>query len=305
MRGKVENHPSSTAAHAALGVLCALLAVAPLTGCGGGDGASGSAALKVFVSIPPQAFIVERIGAEYVDVHILIPPGRDPHTYEPTPRLVSELGRAKLFFRIGMSFEDALLSKIRRGHGDLVVVDTDRGIAKRPVSGRVDARISREELDPHIWLSPPLIKIQARNVAEALIAADSIHAEEFSRNLESLLEEIDETDARIRKALAPFKGRAFYVFHPAFGYFGDAYGLRQEAVEVGGKSPMPRQLHMLIEKAKREKVRIVFVEPQFDTRSAEAVARSIGGVVVPMDPLAEDVLANLVRIADRIEKSLR
>ncbi|MFH1742105.1 MAG: zinc ABC transporter substrate-binding protein, partial [bacterium] len=105
--------------------------------------------------------------------------------------------------------------------------------------------------------------------------------------------------------LKPYRGESFYVFHPAFGYFGDAYGLKQEAVELEGKAPTPRQLSTLIKKARTENVRIIFVQPQFDKKSAEAVSNSIDGAVVPMDPLAKDVLKNLEEMAMKVGKALK
>ena len=95
-----------------------------------------------------------------------------------------------------------------------------------------------------------------------------------------------------------------WLFHPAFGYFAQAYGLEQQAVEVAGKTPTPRQLTGLIRKAKADGVTLIFVQPQFDQRSAAVVAKAIGGAVVPMDPLAKDVLANLKTMATKVEKAM-
>jgi len=133
---------------------------------------------------------------------------------------------------------------------------------------------------------------------------DPRHAAAYERNLKALQADLDEVDARIAEALAPLKGRKFFVFHPAFGYFADAYGLKQVPVEIEGKSPGPRRLAALIEKARREGVKVIFVQPQFSPRGAQAVAEAIGGVVVPMDPLARDYLKNLEHIAQQIKKAL-
>lgn len=258
--------------------------------------------LDVFVSIPPYAYMVERVGGEHVTVQVLVQPGQDPHTFEPTARQMMALGRAALYFKTGMPFERRLMEKMQSGHPRLMVVDAARGIEKRRRTAPGHGYAA--ESDPHIWLSPPLIRIQAVNIADALQRADSTHAEAYRCDLIAFLGDVDATHLRIQTALAPYQGQSFYVFHPAFGYFGAAYGLKQEAVEIEGKRPTPRQLGELVKKAKEDRVSIIFVQPQFASRSAEAVASAIGGVVVPMDPMAKDVLRNLERMAVEIERGL-
>lgn len=270
------------------------------------------APLEVFVSIPPLAGFVERIGADRVNVHILVENGRDPHTFSPTPRQMVALAAAKLYFQVDAPFDHRLIDKISTSHKQLTIVNTAQAVTKRAMTTRHDTHTEAREpqrlrdngLDPHIWLSPALIKVQAKNITDALVTADPDNAQAYNRNLAAFIEDVDATDARVKNVLAPFSGRSFYVFHPAFGYFADAYGLKQEAVELEGKSPTPRRLAALIKKAKAENVRIIFVQPQFDPKSAETIATAIGGAVVPMDSLPHDVLANLEEMAAKIEKAL-
>jgi len=267
---------------------------------------------RVVVSIPPQAYFVERVGGEYVKVQVLVGPGQSPHTFEPTPRQATGLARAHLYFTIGVPFEERLLEKITASGGGVRVVDTCKGIKLRSMSadepvhheGEHEHESGAGRPDPHTWLSPRLAKIQAANICEGLMAVDPRHAATYERNLKALQADLDEVDARIAEALAPLKGRKFFVFHPAFGYFADAYGLKQVPVEIEGKSPGARQLAVLIEKARQEGVRVIFVQPQFSPRGAQAVAEAIGGAVVPIDPLARDYLKNLEHIAQQIKRAL-
>ena len=267
---------------------------------------AGSAApLEVFVSIAPQAYLVERIGGEHVTVNVLLAAGREPHTFEPTPKQVMGLGRARLYFQVGtLPFERRLAKKLAGGNTGLVAVDTSKGVRLRPLEAH-DPHVVDEHRaglsDPHIWLGPRSIAVQARNIDQALSRVDQGHARVFKKNLEGLLEELARVDAGIRKVLAPYQGRTVYVFHPSFGYFTDAYGLKQRAVEIHGKTPSPRQIQSLIREAKADGVRVIFVQPQFDKSSAEVVARAIGGVVAPVDPLARDLLGNLRDMAGKIE----
>ncbi|MGA2062042.1 MAG: zinc ABC transporter substrate-binding protein [Thermoguttaceae bacterium] len=270
--------------------------------------------IEVFAGIPPVAYLVERIGGDRVHVEVFIQPGQDPHTFEPAPRQIQALGNAKLFFKVGMPFENQLLEKIRSAHPGMTVVDTTAGIKKRLLAA--DSSVaggdhadqnshghSPEELDPHVWLSPPLVKIMATNIATALEKIDPDGTASFKANLLELHRELDAVDAKIRQALKPYAGRSFYVFHPAFGYFGDCYHLKQEAIEAEGKQPSPKQLRELIQKAKSENVRIIFIQPQFDRHSVQAVAEAIGGRLVPINDMEKDILANLQDMAGKIGKA--
>jgi zinc transport system substrate-binding protein len=279
-------------------------------GCGHSAAESAASRLEVFVGIAPLAYLVERVGGEHVVVHVLLQPGQNEHTFSLTPKQTLALGKAKLFVQAGLPFENQLGERIRQSHPQLVVVPADRGIPKRIASEECcheadhDHEHAAGEPDPHIWLSPPLLKIMAANIAESLVRADPGQAGQYRKNLAALLGEIDSAQARISSLLKPHRGQAFYVFHPAFGYFADAYGLRQEAVEAGGKVPTPRQLLALIKRGKADGVKIIFIQPQFDQRSAQVVAAAIGGAVLPIDPLAKDVLSNLQNVAANIAAAL-
>jgi zinc transport system substrate-binding protein len=272
--------------------------------------------LDVFVSIAPQAYVAERVGGDRVTVYTFVGQGQDPHTFEPSPRQVVAIGRADVFFTVGLPFEARLMAKVREAKPNLAVVDMTEGIARRAMEGEshVHGEGAAEEahgrgeagegLDPHVWLSAPRLAAQAANVAAALGRVDPGHAREYAARAEALAVEMRALHAELQRTLAPYKGRAFLVFHPAFGYFADDYGLRQEAVEAGGRSPTPRQLADLIKRARAANTRVVFVHPQFDPKSAEAVAAALGGVTAPLDPLAADGPANLRRMGAAIRDAL-
>ena len=95
------------------------------------------------------------------------------------------------------------------------------------------------------------------------------------------------------------------VFHPAWGYFDDAYGLQQVPIEIEGKDPKPAQLKSLIQHARESDIKVIFVQPQFSTKSASVVAREIGGQVVLVDPLAENWMANMREVAAKFKAALR
>ena len=259
-------------------------------------------ALLAFVSIPPQASFVSAVAGERARVEILVSGGQDPHTYEPSPRRVAALQRADVYFAVGLPFEELLLKKVS-GSAGFTVVHTDRGVPKRPLEAHAGVSGGGEP-DPHIWLSPPLIEIQAGNIYRALAEADPVNEAEYRENLEAYLDELHRVHARLEELLAPYRGEPFFVFHPAFGYFADAYGLRQLPIEIGGREPGPRGLAELIGRGQAAGARVVFVQQQFSQRSARAVAEAIGAEVVEADPLALDYIDNLRAVSKRMLAAL-
>lgn len=268
--------------------------------------------LQIFVSIPPQIWLADQVGGKLVSTHVLVDRGQEPHNFEPTPKQVASLFRSQLYFTVDMEFEREISRKINQSSTGVQILDVTRSIRKIPItgrnhrggSGRHEKGSRHSGLDPHVWLAPANLKIMATEMASAMAAADPANKSAYERRVEAVVAILDRLDQEIQHMLAPHAGSTFYVFHPAFGYFAHAYNLNQEAVEIEGKSPSPRQLYSLVSRAKAEKVKVMFVQPQFDRKSAQAVARAIGGEVVPLDPLAEDVAGNLKIMAEKILSAL-
>jgi zinc transport system substrate-binding protein len=278
----------------------------------------------VFTSIIPQEYFVEKIGGDRVEVQALVKPGSSPATYEPTPLQMAALSEADLFLCIGVPFENALIPKIETSTKGIRIVKTQKEIKLRRMKVHYHQSDTPEEhqdadqehdkheghhetdgTDPHIWLNPRLVKIQAQNIANTLIEIDPVGKTTYENNLAVFLEDLDALDAHLVETMAPVKGETFMVFHPAWGYFADAYGLEQEPVEIEGKEPSARQLTRIIEMAKDQGVRVIFVQPQFNMESATRVAEAIDGVVVPIDPLARDYVDNLKKVAEAVREKLK
>ena len=281
--------------------------------------AAAPASVSAFCSIAPQEFFVQRVGGALVSVKVLVGPGQSPHTFEPTPRQMADLAESDVYFAIGLPFEDRLLGRIEELGSGMQVVDTSAGIPRRQVEDanrhddehHADHANSTDDHehgglpDPHTWMNPRFASMQARNICSALKELVPKNAEAFETNLAELLHDLDALDAELADALAPLAGESIYVFHPAFGYFTDAYDLRQVPIELGGMEPSARELAGLIDDAISEGVRVIFVQPQFSTRSARAIAEEIGGAVVPIDPLSADYMDNLRTIAREVANALR
>jgi len=263
-----------------------------------------SGAQGVYVSIPPQAFLIEWLVGDLVEVGILLPPGASPATYEPTPKQMAALDRSQLYLQIGAPFEGPVLAKVSDLMPDLRVVDCRAGVDLEPIGGDGHDH-GFGLLDPHIWLDPRRMKIIADTTAKALQALlpDQSHA--IDERLAALHKAIDETDARVGDTLSPFAGHTLLVFHPAYGYFTRRYGLVQRAVEVDGKAPSARRLATVVDEIRQQPVPALFVQPQFSRSAAERVANALDCELVELDPLAGDYLANLETMADSIVRALQ
>ena len=281
-----------------------LLAALVLFGCTQKQDASDTGKPVLFVSIQPQAGLAKTIAGGRVEIHTLVGEGQSPHTYEPTARQLAKLKKANALLTIGMPFEKHLLKKIVPLYPGLTIAKTQQGIEQHLLA-HAHCTHEHHEMDPHIWLAPANAITIAQNMAQTLEASDPAHASEYRENFERLADKLRKLDGEIHALLAPHKGARFYVFHPSFGYFAEAYGLEQIPIELDGKTPSPRQLVALVEQAKADGVKVVFVQKQFPADSARAIADAIDGIVVQLDPLAEDVVANLRLIAESIAQALK
>jgi len=260
--------------------------------------------IQVTVSIIPQKLLVQRIAGELVDVQLLVQPGHSPATYEPTPRQMMELSKAHLYYRIGVPFEDIWMHSIQDTYPNLPILDARDGIELREMEA-ADAGHDHGDshghedggFDPHIWLSPPLIKTMALGLRDKLIELDPSNSNTYVKNHSDLANSLDLLDADIRKTLEKLNSRKFMVYHPSWGYFADTYGLKQIPIESEGKEPGAKALVHLIEDAKKNHIGAIFVQKQFSQRQARSVAGAIGAKVVVIDPLSEGYPEDLLEAA--------
>lgn len=255
------------------------------------------AKIDVLVSIAPQKFIVERIGGETVSVETIVPQGASPHSYEPTLRQVISARQGKAWFRMGESFEIRLVNALKN---TLVIVDQREGADL--ISASCSCHSSDDAHDPHIWLSPRLLQIQATQIAHTLSQLNPESASIYAQNLEGLIFELETLDQEIRQTLAKNSNRIVLVSHPAFGYFCRDYGFTQLSIEMEGKEPAPKYLTDLLLKARGLNIRYVFLQRQYNTKGGERLAKELKAKIVYLDPYAEKVLENLKIIAEAFSK---
>lgn len=280
--------------------------------------------ITVAVSVVPQAEFVEKVGGDKVKTVVIVPSGADPHTYEPSPREVQEISKARMLVTVGvgMPFEEGWIDNFESMDSGALIVNCSKGIELRELEGHREGEgeeehdeqfdsanenesdEEHEELDPHIWTSPANAKIMVEDIYEGLAELDPENETYYAQNRDAYLKELDALDIRIREKLEGKEEKNFMVYHPSWGYFASEYGLNMISVEIEGKEPSAQDLAELVDLAKEKNVKVIFVQAQFSTRSAEVLAQEIGGEVVVVDPLAKDYIANMDNVSDIFARNL-
>ena len=260
------------------------------------------APMIVYSSVPPLAYFVERVGGKHVRAEHLVGPGQSPHNFEPSARQVSDLAQARVVVLVGLPFEERVRDMLAKATPAPLLVDVRAGVnlLEATCDHEHGEHAHEHAADPHIWLDPKRVRIQARTIAASLSQALPDRAADFATNLAAFDADLQQLDARIAATLEEKRGQEFFVFHPAYGYFADSYGLRQVAIETDGKEPSPRQLAELTERARAAGANVLFYPPQFPRTAVDVIAREIGATAAPLDDLSRDYLRNLEDLAQKL-----
>lgn len=292
--------------------LAAALGMGILCGCGGSGtgtnaGAGGDAVLEgdvgddklvAAVSIVPEAAFVRKVCGDNAEVITMIPAGYSPETYEPTPQQIAAFQEADVYFSIGVNVEETnimpMVSQLTRVVG-LNEVCADSYGELQLDGGR----------DPHIWLSPKRAILMVQTIAATMAEIDPQNAVEYETNANEYISDLQACDKDINEIFEMTSNRSFIVFHPAFGYFADEYGLTQYALEEGGKEATAAHMQEMTDFAAKNGIGVIFYQAQTDSSQAEAFAEEISGRAVMLDPLSEDYIPNLVSMAKNIAEVLQ
>ncbi len=259
----------------------------------------------ITVTIEPLRYFTEAIAGDCFEVVSMVPKGSSPETYDPTPSQLISLSKSTAYLRIGfIGFEQTWMDKLTDNAPHLQIFDTSRGI---DLILQEDIYDESEENghhhdhngpEPHVWNSPANARIIATNVFKALCSLDNKHRDDYLQRYDSLCTVIDRTDSLCRQMLAqPEADHAFMIYHPALSYFARDYDLLQLSIENEGKEPSPAHLKELINACREENIHVIFVQPEFDRRNAELIARQTGTRVVDINPLAYDWEAEMLKTA--------
>lgn len=249
--------------------------------------------IKVSVSVPPQAYFVERIGGDKVEVQVMLPGHSDHDTYEPSPQQLMRLAQAQIYVRVGVpgfSFETRHI---------------DPTLAKKKITLiNISDGVKLLDDDPHIWVAPSAVRLAALNIYRGLSKFDPANSSYYKRNLESFLRDIDSLDKDIKALLKGKEGGTFLIFHPALAYFAAEYGLRQVSIETEGKSPSASHIRKIIDLARSKGIKKVLIQKGFDRKNARAIAAEIGGSLEEIDPLDRNWLSGTRNTANKVSEAL-
>lgn len=288
-----------------------LLTVLLVASCKPKEAQSGEDKPVITVTIEPLRYFTEAIAGDRFTVKSMVPKGSSPETYDPTPQQLVDLAKSKAYFRIGhIGFEQTWMDKLADNAPHLQFFDTSRGINLIYDDSHVHQYPSHEAespdeehthtigVEPHVWSSAANAEIIAGNILNALRTLDKANDSLYIERYNALCRQIERTDSLIRQMLSsPDADRAFMIYHPALSYFARDYGLQQIPIEAGGKEPSPAHLKELINTCKEENVHVIFVQPEFDRRNAEIIARQTGTEVVDINPLAYDWEEEMMKTA--------
>ena len=260
----------------------------------------------ITVSIAPYKYFVEKITGDDFMVNVMVPSGADPHVYEPVPNQISGLRRSEAYVSNGfLDFEITWLDRF---------FEINKTMKHLSLSGNINLIESHshshnhnedtETADPHYWVSPDCAKIMAKDIKEFLVALNPERREFYESNYAKLDSVIDNIDNEARQLFANCAKRAFMIYHPNLAYLARHYNLEEISVEYEGKEPPPARLRYLIDRARAENLKAIFVQKEFDVKNAKAIADEIGANVVIIDPLSEDWENAVREIIELVHKSL-
>lgn len=254
----------------------------------------------VLVSLAPYKFFVEKIAGDSVKAQLMVPAGASAHTYEPTPKEMLAASKADAWFTIGEPFETKAGKALQNHHPSLQLIDLNRGVDLISAHEHRCCHQCKSAFDTHVWLSPRQVKVQAEHIGQTLMQLYPENQELYRERLKTFLENLDRLDKEITEQLGSIKQRVIMASHPAYAYFCRDYGLKQLSVEFEGKDPTPQQLTRVIEAARQNKIRVIFIQPQYHNKGARLIAETIGAKVVSLDPYAEDYFTSMRAIAKQI-----
>lgn len=249
----------------------------------------------VTVSILPQKFFIDQIAGDWLKVNVMVPSGSSPATYEPTPLQMRNLANSSTYFRIGhIGFEKSWMEKLISVNPAMKVVDTSKDL-DLIVEQEWDADHghehhhhhghSHEGFNPHIWLSPNMVKQQVTVMYTSLIDQYPEYKDTMTVNLHNFLNRCDSLSKVLDQSLTNAKGTSFIVYHPVWNYLARDYGLNQISIEHNGKEATVDKLKEIIDYAKNNNIKIIIAQKEFSDAQAKTIANEIDGEVLLLNPL--------------------
>ena len=278
-----------------------LFIVAVLSACNSKKSSDKNIGNAITVSIVPEKTFVEKIAGDDFKINVLVPPGTTPEAGNLLPSQLKDIANSNVWFRIGhIGFEYSWKDKIGQANPKMKVVDLSEGLDLIAEGDSHEGKQSIESgIDPHIWLSPELVKQMAKKIYNELVLLRPERTIQYKVNYLQFVKEIDKLNIDIFNKLRPYKGQNIIVFHPSLSYFARDYGLVQWALESEGKEPAPQYMAKIVEMAKAENIKVIYIQSEFNNENARVFAEETGGKVIqirPLDPAWADNLREITNI---------
>lgn len=261
-----------------------------LAGCGAAKQPAGAVQqnkLTVVTSIYPLYEFARQVGGERVNAVNLVPPGAEPHDWEPTPRDLQTLNKAAVLLFNGIGLEPWVGKTVKSlDNKGLLAVEVSRDLGTE--AGHDDGHGHEPAgADPHTWLDPVLAQQMVERVREALVKADPAGAEQYGANARAYQEKLAALHEDFKASLGQGCRREFVTSHAAFGYLARRYNLEQ--VAIAGLSPevepSPKDVAAIVAEAREHGATHIFFETLVSPKIAETVAREIGAETLVLNPL--------------------
>lgn len=288
-------------------VLICLLLFCILVGCSGNKESEEDENLTVAVAIPPLKTFVEKVAGKDVSIVTVIPPGNSPANYQPSPKEMVAISNAKVYFTFNMPTEQAnILHKLPELNSKAALVDLQERVFTVYPSRQITAHYHEDEheeehegeeesvhIDPHVWLSPKRAIVIVEGIRDTLVKLDSKNEKLYKENSAAYIKELKKLDKEIISEFKDKKSKTFIIFHPTYGYFADDYGLKMVPIEVDGKEATAKGLEDVINTAKKDNVKAVFYQAEFDNSQAKIIANELGGETIRVAPLSTNYIESL------------
>ena len=280
--------------------LCVVTVI--IISCGSNNG--GHSDKIITVSIAPFKYFVEEIAGNDFTVNIMVPAGADPHTYEPFPEQINKLRKSSGYISNGyLGFEMNWLARFYETNLTMKKLSLAEGI--NPLSSEHHHEGGHlEGADPHYWVSPQCAMVIASSVEKFLIELNPMQKQKYETNYHLLISKIRDVDARAKELFSNVSSKGFMIYHPNLAYLARDYGLEEIPVEFEGKEPTPHRMKELIDRAKKDNLKTIFVQLEYDTKNAKAIAGEIGAKIILIDPLSENWLKSTSDIINALHTSL-
>src|SRR6056297_1579454 len=258
--------------------------------------------IQVIAGITPLKTFIDKVGGEKIDSSVMIPPGYSPANYAPSPSKLKKISEANYYFTFQMPAEKSnILPKIKKFNKNIKLIKLDK-----ITSDKYEPRkFSDGGVDPHIWMSTKRVKYIVEVITNKLIELDPDNEDYYQKRSNEYLTKLNEMDLYIKDRLSNLKGKTVLIYHPVLGYFTEEYGLDLKAIEKNGKEATPKRLQELIDFAKNENIKKIFHQATIDSKQTEVIASEIDGKTVEINPLAENYIENMKKIADLIVNSYK